>query len=107
MRNFGLIDNLPWGCCVEVPIYADRRGFNPIHVGPLPPQCAALVNISANNEEMAVQAALTGDARLVFHSICYDPLTSAVLSLEEIRTMVQEMFAVNRDYLPQFKSVDF
>jgi len=107
VRNFGLIDNLPWGCCVEVPIYADRRGFNPIHVGPLPPQCAALVNISANNEEMAVQAALTGDARLVFHSICYDPLTSAVLSLEEIRTMVQEMFAVNRDYLPQFKSVDF
>jgi len=107
VRNFGLIDNLPEGCCVEVPIYADRRGFNPVHVGPLPPQCAALVNISANNEEMAVEGALSGDPRLVFHSICYDPLTSAVLSLEEIRSMVKEMFEVNRDYLPQFKTIDF
>jgi alpha-galactosidase len=43
---------------------------------------------------------------MVFHSICYDPLTSAVLSLEEIRSMVKEMFEVNRDYLPQFKTID-
>jgi len=106
VRNFGLIDNLPQGCCVEVPVVASRRGFSPVHVGSLPPQCAALVNISANNEEMAVQGALTGDARMVFHSICYDPLTSAVLSLEEIRSMVKEMFEVNRDYLPQFKTID-
>ncbi|MGC8668986.1 MAG: alpha-galactosidase [Chthonomonadales bacterium] len=106
VRNFGLIDNLPEGCCVEVPVLASKRGLDPIHVGKLPPQCAALVNISANNEEMAVEGALTGDARMVFHSICYDPLTSAVCSLEEIRSMVKEMFEVNREYLPQFKTID-
>jgi alpha-galactosidase len=107
VRNFGLIDNLPEGCCVEVPIFTDRRGFNPVHVGPLPPQCAALVNLSANNEEMAVKGCLAGDARMVFHSICYDPLTSAVLSLDEIRSMVRDMLAANVDYLPTFKTVDF
>ena len=107
VRNYGLIDNLPEGCCVEVPIFTDRRGFNPVHVGPLPPQCAALVNISANNEEMAVNGCLSGDARMVFHSLCYDPLTSAVLSLEEIRSMVKDMFEVNREYLPTFKTIDF
>lgn len=107
VRNFGLIDNLPEGCCVEVPIFASKRGLDPVHVGPLPPQLAALVNISARNEEMAVEGALTGDPRLVFHSICFDPLTSAVLSLQEIKEMVKEMFEVNRDYLPQFKSFDF
>jgi alpha-galactosidase len=32
-----------------------------------------------------------------------DPLTSAVLSMEETQTMVNEMFAANRDWLPQFK----
>jgi len=106
VRNFGLIDNLPEGCCVEVPVLASPRGLDPIHVGKLPPQCAALVNISANNEEMAVEGALTGDARKVFHSICYDPLTSAVCSLEEIRSMVKEMFEVNREYLPQFQTID-
>jgi alpha-galactosidase len=105
VRNTGLIDNLPAGCCVEVPVVASRRGFNPIHVGSLPPQCAALVNISANNEEMAVEGALSGDPTMVFHSICYDPLTSAVLSLAEIKSMVQEMFDANKDYLPQFGAV--
>jgi len=92
---------------VEVPIFVSRRGFNPVHVGPLPPQCAALVSISAQNEEMAVEGAITGDARKVFHSIIYDPLASAVCSLEEIRSMVKEMFEVNKDYLPQFKHFDF
>ncbi len=41
--------------------------------------------------------------RLVFHAIAYDPLTAAVLSLAEIKEMVQAMFEQNPDYLPQFK----
>jgi alpha-galactosidase len=57
-------------------------------------------------EEMAVEAALTGDPRLVFQAIAYDPLTAAVLSLAEIKTMVNEMFQQNRDYLPQFKHLE-
>lgn len=107
VRNFGLIDNLPEGCCVEVPVVASRRGLDAVHVGALPPQCAALVSISAQNEEMAVEAAITGDPRMVFHSIMLDPLTSAVCSLAEIRDMVREMLEASKDYLPQFKSLDF
>jgi len=101
--NTGLITNLPLDACVEVPVYADRNGFNAVHVGALPPQCAALNNISVAVEEMAVEAALTGDKQLVFHSIAYDPLTAAVLSLAEIRKMVDAMFKKNKEYLPQFK----
>jgi alpha-galactosidase len=103
--NDGLIDNLPPGACVEVPVLADRRGFNPIHVGPLPPQCAALNAVSVAVEEMAVEAALTGDPTLVYRAVCYDPLSAAVLSLAEIRKMVAEMLRKNRPYLPQFRSV--
>ena len=101
--NTGLITNLPPDVCVEVPVYADRRGFRPIHVGALPPQCAALVNMSVACEEMAVEACLAGDPTMVFHSIAYDPLTASVLSLAEIREMVNEMLAKNKDYLPTFK----
>lgn len=103
--NTGIIPNLPEDACVEVPVVANRRGFNPIHVGPLPPQCAALNNVSIAVEEMAVEAALTGDPTLVYHAICYDPLTAAVLSLAEIKEMVREMLKRNRRYLPQFKTV--
>jgi alpha-galactosidase len=40
---------------------------------------------------------------MLYRAICNDPLTAAVLSLAEIRSMVNEMFAQNKDYLPQFK----
>jgi alpha-galactosidase len=103
VRNFGLIDNLPDGCCVEVPVLASPRGLDAMHVGPLPRQLAALVSLSAQNEEMAVEAALEGDPRKVYHSILHDPLTAAVCSLAEIKDMVNAMLEVNRDYLPQFK----
>jgi len=103
VRNTGLIDNLPHGCCVEVPVYASKAGLEPVHIGPLPDHLATMVNVSARIEEMVVEAYQTGDKRKVFHTICMDPLTSAVLSLAEIKDMVDEMFAFNKDYLPNFK----
>ena len=99
-RNFGLIDNLPEGCCVEIPMLASRRGVEPLRVGKLPDHLAILNNTNAACEDLAVEGCLTGDKRKVFHAICMDPLTSAVLSLEEIQNMVDEMFEANRDWLP-------
>lgn len=102
VRNTGLVTNLPDQACVEVPVWASRNGLEPVHVGALPPQCALLTNLSASIEEMAVEAAISGDPRLVYQAICHDPLTAAVLSLAEIKEMVNEMLACNRDYLPTF-----
>ena len=107
VRNLGLIDNLPEGCCVEVPVFATKRGLDPIHVGPLPPQCALLNNISAQCEEMTVEAAITGNRDLVYYACYYDPLTSAVLSLGEIKSMADEMFEASREWLPRFGSMSF
>ncbi|MCX7846917.1 MAG: alpha-galactosidase [bacterium] len=104
--NKGLITNLPSDACVEVPVFADRRGLNPVHVGALPPQLAALNQQNVAVEEMAVEASFSGDPRLVFYAICFDPLTSAVLSLAEIKKMVGKMLKVNAPHLPQFKRVD-
>ena len=105
IRNTGLVTNLPAGACVEVPVWASTKGFQGVYVGALPPQVAALTGLSAQLEEMAVEAALTGDPRLVYQAICHDPLTAAVLSLAEIKAMVQQMFRQNEAYLPQFKSI--
>ena len=102
VRNANIIDNLPAGCCVEVPIFATKRGLDPIHIGPLPPQLALLNNISASCEEMIVEAAITGNKDLVYYACYYDPLTSAVLSLDEIKSMADEMFEASKDYLPLF-----
>jgi alpha-galactosidase len=103
VRNLGIIGNLPWGCCVEVPVLASRRGLEPFVVGSLPPQLALMNNVTARIEEMAVEGSLAGDKGMIYQAICFDPLTSAVLSLKEIRSMVDEMFEASKDYLPQFK----
>ena len=103
VANTNLISNLPQGACVEVPVWASRKGFEAVPVGALPPQCAMLTNLSSSIEELAVEGALTGNPRLIFQAIAHDPLTSAVLSLAEIEQMTNEMFEQNRPYLPQFK----
>jgi alpha-galactosidase len=104
VRNTGLVTNLPPNACVEVPVWVSKKGLEAAYVGALPPQCAALTNLSSQIEEMAVEACLTGNPRLVYQAIVYDPLTSAVLSLAEIKQMVNEMFQCNVEHLPTFKS---
>ena len=103
VRNFGLIDNLPAGACVEVPVLASPDGLSPIHVGPIPYAVLPLMSLSSQLEEMAVRASFEGDPELVYQAICYDPLTAAVLDLREIRAMTDELFAFSKPYLPQFR----
>jgi alpha-galactosidase len=103
VRNAHLITNLPEGACVEVPIAVDRAGFHPIHVGALPAECALLTGLSSGIEELAIEGSLAGDPVAIYRAIAHDPLTSAVLSLAEIRQMTNELFAQHKDYLPQFK----
>jgi len=106
VQNRGLIDDLSRNACVEVPVFASPNGFEAVPIGKLPPQIAALVHLSSSAEEMAVEASLTGDPRKVFQAIAFDPLTSAVLSIEEIKEMTSTMFKQNRDYLNQFSTFD-
>ncbi len=102
VRNDNLITNLSQGCCVEVPVYVDRMGLHPAHIGNLPLQCAALCMTNIIPQGLAVKAALTGDFEYVVQAIAIDPLTSAVLTLKEVRDMVIEMYEVEKEYLPQF-----
>ena len=100
--NKNLIDNLPYDCCVEVPVLASPRGLEPIAVGKLPAQCALLTGTSAQIEDLAVTGCIEGDRQKIRQANYFDPLTAAVLSLEEIDNMVDEMFEANRGYLPTF-----
>lgn len=102
VRNDGYIPNLPDGCCVEVPVFADKMGLHPTVVGALPPQCAALNLSNVNAQGLAVEAAITGDPELAVAACALDPLTSACLTLKEVREMAAEMLEAERAWLPQF-----
>ncbi len=103
VKNEGMITNLPADCCAEGPIYADRTGLHKTIVGDLPSQCAALNMTNINVQRLAVEAALTGDPEKIVHACALDPLTSAVLTLKEIREMASEMLEAEKQWLPQFE----
>jgi len=100
--NTGLIDNLPYGACVEVPVLASKAGIRPFYVGSLPDHLAVLVNTSSRCEELAIEAAIEGDRRKAFRSILFDPLSASVLSMAEIKEMTDEMFRQNKEFLNYF-----
>jgi alpha-galactosidase len=99
--NTGLIPNLPAGCCVEVPCLVDNTGVHPCYVGDLPPHLAALNRTNINVQELVVRAALTGDRAAVYQAVALDPLTAAVLSLDEARHLTDELFAASAPWLPR------
>ncbi len=102
VRNDGYISNLPDGCCVEVPTFADDTGLHPTRIGALPPQCAAACMTNVNSQILAAEAALHGDTEHVVHAVALDPLTAAVCTLKEIRDMCGETLEAQRQWLPQF-----
>jgi alpha-galactosidase len=102
VANQGLITNLPAGCTVEIPCYVDGNGISPAWVGALPLPCAATCRVSINVQEMAVEAALTGDRELVKLAMLHDPLTGAVCTPDEVWSMCDEMFTALAPWLPQF-----
>lgn len=100
--NRGYITNLPNNATVEVPVFVDRQGFHPTYIGELPRQCAAMNMSNLTAQDLAAEAAITGDIELAYWAIAMDPLTSAVCTLKEIRDMVNEMFLAEEKWLPQF-----
>jgi len=98
--NTGLISNLPEGCCVELPLVVDRNGIQPVHVGPLPPQLAALIRTNVNVQELTVEAVLQGRRDHVYHAAMVDPHTAAELTLDEIRALVDALLEAHGEWIP-------
>jgi len=103
LRNDSYVTNLPEGCCVEVPVDADKRGLNPVKIGDLPPQLAVLNKSNIAVQELTVEAALTGDPEYAMQAVAVDPQTSACCTLKEARDMTAEMMEAEKQWLPVFK----
>ena len=101
--NNGLIDNLPAGCCVEVPCLVDKHGIQPTHVGPLPPHLAALILTNINVQSLTVEAALSGKREHIYHAAMLDPHTAAELDLEQIWSLVDDLIEMHGEWLLEYR----
>jgi alpha-galactosidase len=103
VANNGLIDNLPDGCCVEVPCLVDKNGIQPIKIGTLPPHLAALMQTNINVQALTVEAALTNKREHIYHAAMLDPHTAAELSLDQIWSLVDDLIDAHGDWLPLYQ----
>lgn len=100
VRNNGLIDNLPQGCCVEVACLVDENGIRPTKVGEIPNHLAALMQTNINVQRLTTEAILTQNRDRIYHAAMLDPHTAAVLGIEEIYSLVDELLVAHKDWLP-------
>jgi alpha-galactosidase len=102
VMNEGLIDNLPQGCCVEVPCLVDKNGIQPVKIGALPPHLAALMQTNVNVQGLTVEAALTGKREHIYHAAMLDPHTAAELDPDQIWHLVDDLIEAHGDWLPRY-----
>ncbi|MFP4581616.1 MAG: hypothetical protein ACLFQ6_12895 [Candidatus Sumerlaeia bacterium] len=100
--NGGLIDNLPQDGVVEVACVARGNGIQPVRYGALPSQCAALCDSKMRMFDLAATACVEKSYEAAEMALMLDPLTAAVCSPAEIRSMFKELYESQRDYLPGF-----
>ncbi len=100
VSNTQLIDNLPPGCCVEVPIVVDHNGLRPLHVGTLAPELAAHCAPHVFVQELTVRAGLEGDRDAVYRAAMLDRHAASVLTLADIRAMVDALISAHGDTMP-------
>lgn len=104
--NQGHITNLPDGCVIEIPGYADANGINMPVVGDLPMACAATCSASVRVQQMGMEAAVRGDVTLLKQAMLHDPLVAAVCNPEEIWQMTDELLVAQAEWLPNYATED-
>jgi alpha-galactosidase len=101
VANHGLIENLPAGCCVEVPCVVDKNGVQPVRIGRIPTQLAALMQTNINVQALTIEAILTGNRDRIYQAAMFDPHTAAELDLDQIWALVDDLLATHGDWIPE------
>jgi alpha-galactosidase len=74
LPNRGLIGNLPETAIVEVPATIGADGIHGVSVGPLPDAIAAVLTARALQQELTVDAAVSGSRTSALQALVLDPL---------------------------------
>ena len=90
--NNGVITNLPYDACVEVPCLVDGEGIHPTFVGTLPLQLSAMNSSNIYAQMLTIEAAHTMDKQKIYQAAMMDPHTGAELSTDEIVALCDELF---------------
>ena len=97
--NRPVIAGLAPEAVVEVPAAVDRTGAHPVPVAPLQPELLGLVQAVTQYEQLAIQAALTGDRAVAERALLANPL---VRQWQSIPALTTDILAGSAEHLPRF-----
>lgn len=101
LPNDGAIDNLPPGSIVELPARIGPTGARPSGVGALPQPLAHLLSTRVVQQELLIDAALSGDRRLALRGLLLDAQISSLSAAQEI---LDRSLEANAAWLPRFQN---
>ena len=99
LPNHGQIDNLPRDVIVETLADVGATGANPMGVGALPTGVLGTIHPHVVNQELILEAALTGDRQLALQALISDPL---VHDYRSAPNLLDELLEAHAAVLPQF-----
>jgi hypothetical protein len=97
-----LMTNLPEEACVEVPCMVNANGVQPCRVGALPVQCAAMNMTNIYVQLLTIEAAYTRKKEHIYQAAMLDPHTASELTIDEIRSLVDDLIEAHGNWLPEF-----
>ena len=99
VRNDGALPDLPADAVVEIPARIDRDGAHPLPLAPLSPEMRGLVQAVKAYEQLAIEAATTGDREVALRALIANPL---VADYDVAAPLLAALLEVNRAHLPRF-----
>ena len=101
--NNGTIPNLPDNCVIEIPCYFKDDKLLPSKIGELPKPINDLVLPHAKNQQLIVDAAISGDPDDFLKALLADPMCQFIGNDDEkIECMMKNLLYYERDWLPNF-----
>jgi alpha-galactosidase/6-phospho-beta-glucosidase family protein len=99
LPNIGQIDDVAREAVVETWATCSLSGIHPVASGTLPLQLKGFMEQVIAEQELTVEAALTGDRKLFEQALFASPELHRKDTAEKL---ADELLSANRDYLPQF-----
>jgi alpha-galactosidase len=99
LPNHGAVPNLPAEAILELPAAATATGLRPLQIPDFPDPLAAIVTRKLTAAALTVEAALTGDRKLLVEALWAD---GAVTDPDMASKLAEELLNTHRRYLPNF-----
>jgi 6-phospho-beta-glucosidase len=99
VRNGTILDFLSADACIEVNCVVTKQGPIPLSISTIPQAVKGLIHAVKTYEQLAIEAAVSGDRGLALQALAHHPLVPSVKIAEQ---MLEEMLEQNKAFLPRF-----